>query len=125
MVNLLFDTNIFIYHFADDPRVRPYFDQELWQRSTLLTSVIVRLELLSLPTGAREEEPRLRSLLSYFRVVPLNEDIEEAAIFFRKRYRLKIPDAIIAGTAYTTSSILISANKKDFERLSEIQLQMV
>lgn len=62
-------------------------------------SVITRIELLSFPALTQEDEITVRALLSAMRALPLSESVEEEAIHIRRQRRVKLPDALILGTA--------------------------
>lgn len=69
-----------------------------------------------------KEEKIISEMLDQFIMVPLNERIEDIAIYIRRKYSLKIPDAIIAATAYDTFSALLTADVDDFKRVTEIKI---
>ena len=118
----LFDTNIFLYYLTGDARVRKLFSEPFLSENEVITSAIVRIELLSFFPLSHAEESAIRGMLEQFRVIPLTYDIEELAIEIRRKHRVRIPDAIIAATAYSTSSVLVTHNIKDFKRITGIRL---
>lgn len=122
-LNYLFDTNIFLYHLAQDLIVSPLFSKHFLSTHNVVISSIVRIELLSFPKITEQEELIIREMLKQFRCISITEDVEEVTIYFRRKYKLKIPDAIIAATAFVSSSILLTANKRDFSRVPEIKVQ--
>lgn len=66
--------------------------------------------------GARTEadEDIRRGFLAHFRVVPLTHRVAEEAVALRRKYGLKLPDAIIWTSAVSENSLLVSRNTKDF-----------
>jgi predicted nucleic acid-binding protein len=66
--------------------------------------------------GARNEveELALKGLLSTFEVLPVDDEVAEAAVRLRRVRRLKIPDAIILATARVHGRTLATRNTKDF-----------
>jgi predicted nucleic acid-binding protein len=62
-------------------------------------SVITRVELLSFPSLSGEDELTVRALLSAMRALPLSGPVEDEAIRIRRQRRVKLPDALILGTA--------------------------
>jgi len=50
-----------------------------------------------------------------------DEKVKDIAIVIRKKYKLKLPDSIIAATAIAYNIPLITADKQ-FEIISELQL---
>jgi predicted nucleic acid-binding protein len=120
-MKLLFDTNIFIYH----------FNNQLTESGTALLregiagegaySVITRIEVL----GYRQSESaenQAKQLLSKLVELPLTSEIAERTIAIRKSLRIKVPDAIIAATALEYSLQLVSRNEEDFSQIQDLQL---
>ena len=74
----------------------------------LLTSVIVRMELLSKRQMQKEEEQRIISFLDDLTIISLNEEIEKKAIELRRNTSLKLPDSIIAATSIVLDALLLT-----------------
>jgi len=106
----LFDTNILIDYLAGVKQSH----KEIKRYSTGYISSISWIEVL-VGVDSIEEERVVRSFLSRFSLVPLSEEIAEAAVQNRRLYRLKVPDAIILASAQTLGALLITRNTKDFE----------
>jgi len=81
-------------------------------------SIINKIELLSLSN--------IPSQVVFFTqeayVFPLNEDIVAKTIELRKKYKIKLPDAIIAATALTFNLVLITHNTVDFKNIKSLKL---
>jgi len=76
-----------------------------------LISVITRIELLSYPNLSASEAQQIRMLLKKrFKVVSLNNKIEQIATLIRAKTKLKLPDSIIAATAISKKALLISGD---------------
>lgn len=86
---------------------------ELARYSERQISIISWMELMAGARSLRDEEIR-REFLAHFRIVPLTEPVAEEAVKLRRKYGMKLPDAIIWATAVTESCLLVSRNKKDF-----------
>lgn len=71
-------------------------------------SVISEIELLSYPSLPADDERLIRDLLATVEVINLSPDIRDAAIQLRRDHRLKVPDAIIAGTALALDAELLT-----------------
>jgi len=54
-------------------------------------------------------------------VTPLDNRVKDTAIAIRKKYKLKLPDSIVAATAIAYDIPLITADKQ-FNAISELQL---
>jgi predicted nucleic acid-binding protein len=87
-------------------------------------SVITEMEMLSYPTISEAEVLRIRQFLSQVKVMGVGEDVKNAAIALRKKYRLKLPDAIICATALSVNAVLLS-NDTQLSRVMEISVDAV
>ena len=105
----LFDTNILIDYLAGIDEARR--ELELYRSS--LISVITWMEVL---VGAAddEEERALRSFLSRFRLLEVDQAVGELAVSLRRRRRIRLPDAVIWATAQANGALLVTRNTKDF-----------
>ena len=77
-------------------------------KAKLLTSVIVRMELLAKPNLPADEERDIREFLNDLTVVPLDESVEQKAVEIRRATSVKLPDSIIAATAVVLDAILLT-----------------
>jgi predicted nucleic acid-binding protein len=87
-------------------------------------SVISEIEMLSYPTIAEAETLAIQQFLSQVTVIGIDEDVKHTAIVFRKKYRLKLPDAIVCASALSTNAILLS-NDIQLNRITEINVNAV
>jgi predicted nucleic acid-binding protein len=120
-MKLLFDTNIFIYH----------FNNQLTESGTALLregiagegaySVITRIEVLGY-RQSESAESQAKQLLSELVELPLTSKLAERTIAIRKSLRIKVPDAIIAATALEYSLQLVSRNEEDFSKIQNLKL---
>ena len=76
-----------------------------------LTSVIVRMELLSKKRITDFEEQRILGFLDDLIIIPLSEEIEEEAIALRRSTNLKLPDSIVTATSIVLDAILLTDDK--------------
>jgi predicted nucleic acid-binding protein len=76
-------------------------------------SIISWMEVM---TGAdtAEEEKDSREFLSTFTVHHLSVEIASEAVAIRKRFRIRLPDAIVWATARINGCLLVTRNTKDF-----------
>ena len=81
-------------------------------------SVINKIELL----GFAKVDQDLIDFVSYANVHPLDEEITERKIEVRQKYRIKLPDAIIAATALNHGFILFTSNTSDFNKIKGLKL---
>jgi predicted nucleic acid-binding protein len=104
-----FDTNIVI----DALNGVEQADEEYNRYERVLISLITWMEVL---VGADGDEADLRDFLeNHFEIVPLDGVTAENAVQLRREYHLRLPDAIIWGTAKTHNAVLVTRNTKDFD----------
>jgi predicted nucleic acid-binding protein len=89
-----------------------------------LISFITRMEVLAFPGISAAEKERALTFLQDVSIIPINEQIEAAAIEVRRKYRPKLPDAVIAATALVLGASLVTGDgplsKKKIHGLSTI-----
>ncbi|MDD8019091.1 MAG: type II toxin-antitoxin system VapC family toxin [Bacteroidota bacterium] len=122
-VKYVYDTNIFIYFLDRNLNVDKYFSNDFFTSHEIITSRIVRIELLSYPALTAKDRTVIEDLLGIVELIPLSESLEDLSIYFRRQYKLKLPDAIIASTAFQHSATLVTNNSKDFKKISEIKIE--
>ncbi|WP_431860302.1 type II toxin-antitoxin system VapC family toxin [Azospirillum sp.] len=71
-------------------------------------SVITALELLSFPALGPSDESAIKEFLSDVENIDLTLPVKEVAVALRRQHRLKLPDAIIVGTALALGAELIT-----------------
>lgn len=114
-MNIVLDTNAVLYFLAGrlvDPL--PLADYYI--------SVITEIELLSYPLLNKDEETEIIAFLNDVTVLDLTKDVKKSAIYFRRHYRLKLPDALIVATAYSLKATLFTNDIK-LLTLAELQMQ--
>jgi predicted nucleic acid-binding protein len=83
-------------------------------------SVITKIEVLGYKT-TNEATELLESFVNDSLVIGLLDEIIDISIEIRKKYKIKIPDAIIAATSIAYNSILITRNLKDFQIIEGVE----
>ncbi|WP_236136059.1 type II toxin-antitoxin system VapC family toxin [Mongoliitalea daihaiensis] len=109
--SLFVDTNILLYFLKFDSQI-----VEMISDKNLILSVISEIELLSFPDLGKLEEDLINEFLDNCVVFDLSLDIKGLAIRLRKKYKLKLPDAIIAASAINLNIPLLTSDK-GLERL--------
>ena len=122
-MNFLYDTNIFIYYLAGDETVSELFSDIFLNNNYVVTSPIVRIELLSFSGLSDEEVNVIEDLLSQFNSVPISRKIENQTIALKRKYKIKLPDAVIAATALCQRAVLLTRNLRDFQSIAELKLE--
>ena len=110
---LVLDTNIVLYHLAN--RL-----QKSLEKKQYAISIITEIELLSYPKIQADEINLIENFVAQTTVIKLTDSIKIATVALRKRYKLKLPDAIIAATASRLQSPLLTNDKK-LLNISEIE----
>jgi len=86
-------------------------------------SIITEIELLSCPELSDNDEQRIVKLLQQIETIPLTDDISRKTIQLRRNTnKLKLPDAIIAATAFVKEAILLT-NDLAFSACSDLTVQ--
>ena len=105
------DSDVLIDFLQGDPRAA----HEIEQYDDLCYSVVSWMEVMC-GAGTRTEEEAASGFLSSMRFVGLSERIARTAVEARKKYRLKLPDAVIWATADSEGCVLVTRNAKAFDK---------
>ena len=114
---IFLDTNVVLY-FLGGRLVNPL------TLGQYFISVITEIELLSYPSLSLEEETQIIDFLNKITIIGIDSDIKNLTIAFRKQYKLRLPDAIIAATAKSLNATLFT-NDVRLVNLTEINTQSV
>jgi len=116
----LLDTNSIIYYFQGMPQMDPVFRSIEQGSARPAVSIITVIELLGFPRLTRQDEVRIRALISKFTVIPLDERVADRATSLRRRHGLKTPDAIIAATALVENACLVTRDQALLDKVPEL-----
>jgi predicted nucleic acid-binding protein len=105
VVRFVLDTNVILY-FLGGRLAEPL------PTGPSTISVISELELLAYPGLVSSEEQRVRAFLADIAVTELTQAIKDHAVDLRKRYNLKLPDAIVAATALALEATLLTNDQR-------------
>lgn len=114
---ILADTNCLIDYLDNK---LPASSVSLLETEGIEISVVNRIELLAWPSATTQQTQTLIDFIKSCIVHSLNEEIILKTIHIRKRFHLKLPDAIIAATALQHNLTLISRNISDFEKVESL-----
>ena len=113
----LIDTNIIIY----------YLNNEIPQKSKKIItdilinnfniSVISKMELLGFKEHTEESFSKTKQFISYANIINIDESVINKVIEIKRKYSIKLPDAIIGATTIINNYILVTRNISDFEKL--------
>ncbi|WP_420800303.1 PIN domain-containing protein [Myxacorys almedinensis] len=67
---------------------------------------------------------KVQQFLSQITVIGIDETVKNYTIALRKKYRLKLPDAMVCASALSTNSVLLS-NDTQLSRVTEITVDTV
>ncbi len=121
-MNYSLDTNAVIYWLKNDEKATPILQKALSDIQPISVSAIVIVELFSYPDLSQDEQWQINNITNTMTIVPLDSRIAQSAGFLRKIYGIKIADSVIAATALSTGSTLITRNTKDFKNIPNLNL---
>ena len=113
---LFLDTNILLYLLQGDVTLTEALDGKQFY-----ISFITELELLSYSGLTSTDLKAVHELIGECVVIDVNAEIKQLAIKFRKQYKVKLPDTIIAATSLYLNIPLITADS-DFKKLKDLEL---
>ena len=116
--NLVLDTNIVIYYFRGSE-----FARDLILNNDIAISVITEIELLSFHNNSKEDIADIKRLLSTFTIIPITSFVKDKTIDYRRKYRLKTPDAIIVATSNYLGYPLVTADKQ-LQNIENIEIML-
>lgn len=117
-IDFIADTNFLIYLHEGNEIVKPFLNYNFG------VSFISEVELLGFKKITKSQEIELKSLLNDTYLIDWNNKIKEKTITLRRKYSLKLPDAIIASTSIVYSTPLITADKA-FSQVEELDVILI
>jgi predicted nucleic acid-binding protein len=115
---MVLDTNIVLYLLGGDKTIASFLDGK-----QVYLSVISELELLGYPDLKAKDQQQIKRFLEDCTIIDLNDNIKNTYAVLRKKYRLKMGDAIVAATAIALDMPFVTADK-GFQRIKELQLTL-
>lgn len=119
----LWDTNTAIYYLQQQFPVsaEKFIDDSLID-SWPAISVITEIELLCWKTPFEKDTKLVHNFINDSMVIELEKAIKEKTADIRKSHRIKLPDAIIAATAFVYDLTLLTRNVNDFKSIDGLKL---
>ena len=111
--NYLFDTNA-VLSFLHQPKIL----QD--DSSAVFNSFVNELELLSYSKLSSNEEKAIKHFFKLTEIINIDREIKSTTITLRKKYLLKLPDAIICATVKIHKLTLVTNDLK-LHKISEIK----
>jgi len=124
------DTNIIIYTLRGVQEAVQALEQLEDDDLEVYYSTIVEAELFSFHELTTEQKARIRGILDLGEIVDVDSELAlkaaELRALSKKNYqrKLKLPDAIVAATAFLYSAALVTRNVDDFKHLRDHGLRL-
>jgi predicted nucleic acid-binding protein len=105
--NIFVDTNILLYLLSGDETVA-----ELLNGKHITISFVTELELLGYKDLSESEQNIIQEIIKEATITDINTEIKRLVILLRKKYRIKLPDAIVVASAIYANLPLVTADKR-------------
>jgi predicted nucleic acid-binding protein len=109
------DTNFLIFTSQGNPIVETFLDYNIG------ISFISEMELLGVFSISKIQKSNIQKIIDQCFVIDFNLEIKKSAIQLKQKYKVKLPDAIIAATAIHYNIPFITADA-DFKIIKELDL---
>ena len=117
-----FDTNAIIYYLKNEAAASLIVSGIFEKRVPVYVATITELELFGYPHLTSQEAELIEALLQSVSIIPLDSRLARTAGQIRSRFRLEVSDSIIAATALSTGTTLVTRNIKDFKNVPNLSL---
>ena len=114
-IDFLADTNFLIHVHQGNKIVEPFLDY------SFATSYISEIELLGVFSINKAQQHAMKELLKDCAILEMNNKIKDLCIKLKQKYKIKIPDAIIAASSIIYELPLITSDS-DFKMITELSL---
>ncbi|NLL09888.1 MAG: type II toxin-antitoxin system VapC family toxin [Methanomicrobiales archaeon] len=104
----MIDSNILIHILAGDLPERAYSIVREICNQSFLVSIISKIEIPGWKNGTPDGLAMARNLLLEADIISLSDPISDIAITIRQKQAIKLPDAVIAGTAIFLDATLVT-----------------
>jgi len=128
---LALDSNIFIYHFEENPlfttQTSAIFTLFIKGFSRGITNIISIIEVLSYPAPKnllREREEDFKTLPN-FTIYEINHEIAVEAARIRRAYGIRLPDAIQLATALLGKADIFITNDTKLQNFKDIKVVLL
>lgn len=117
-IDFIADTNFLIYIHEGNKIIEPFLEYNFG------ISFISEVELLGFNGITKSDETKLKQLINDCFGIEWNAKIKQQTIELRKKYSIKLPDAIIASTSLVYGIPLVTADK-GFSKIEELDLILI
>jgi predicted nucleic acid-binding protein len=116
---LLFDTNAILLLAQGNANLL-----EIASIAKITTSVLNRFEIFSYWKITEKEIKLFEDFFNGIDLLELSNSIYEIAIIFRRKYKMKAIDSIIAASAFVYNTPLVTCDK-DFQNIEEVTVIII
>ncbi len=117
----LIDTNILIYHTQGSQKTINFITSLVAQRSFYI-SILTKIEFLGWDKHTPDGFKKCKRLIDSAIIFPVDNDIANKAIDFKKEANVKLADAVIAATALLNNMKLATRNVDDFKMIKGLEV---
>jgi len=120
---ILIDTNIAIGFIGNRLNIHSMDKLDELFNGQYNISIINKIELLGYPDLDKNEEDKFNLLIEHAVLHQIDDKIIEKTIVIRKKFKIKLPDAIIAATCIVNGLQILTLNTKDFENIEGLTIR--
>jgi hypothetical protein len=117
-IDFLADTNAVLYYLSGNSCMKPFIT------CRFAFSIISEMELLSYSKITDDEEKKIGGFLNGSLPILITNEIKNMTIQLRRKYNIKLPDAIIAASAIESDLVLMTADS-GFKKIDKLQLEIL
>ena len=117
-IDFIADTNFLVYLHEGNKVVAPFLEYDFG------ISFISEIELLGFKGLTKTEETKLKLLLNDCFQIDWNNKIKDQTILLKRKYNIKLPDAIIASTSILYNLPIVTADK-GYSKIKELDLFLI
>jgi hypothetical protein len=111
----LIDTNILIYHFANQIPIAAQETLDKIFKDHFNISVITKIEFLGWKNFNDKQLKKATEFLGFATVINMSKPVIDKTIKIRQTHNIRLPDAVIAATALSRNMTLVTRNADDFK----------
>jgi hypothetical protein len=112
---MILDTNIVIAALNGEQKVTHTVSEWKRSRRALFISSISFAETLALPNISKREEKNIVAFLDSLIEIPFDNQVAKLATFFKRYYKLRLPDAAIAASAFINELPLVTRDRQFYK----------
>jgi predicted nucleic acid-binding protein len=122
-ITALYDSSAVILYFNDALSAESFeVMKKAIEEGTGAISVISRAEVLAWPSHTAQSIQEAIAGMGGFEQLAVDAAVADEAARIRREHNLKLPDALIAASARLNRLPVVTANPRDFERVSQLQV---